>query len=502
MASTEKNETHEVEEAVPDPSSPEKVQVESGINTAAWDSDTTPEYKALDRRVLWKLDFFILPVISSVYFFASMGRSDLANAAVAGMPEELGLSAQAYSNAATMFLVSYIVFQLPGTLLVRAIGPPWQFFGAMVLWGLFTALSVVIHSAGALLALRFLIGVAEAFVQGAVFYLSFFYQYNELATRSAIFYSTSTVAGAFNGLIAYGIEKNLDGAHGWRAWRWIFLIEGILPIAFAFVVLAFLPPSPYKVRFGFAPEEKAHIVVRAAAAHNVGDSEYKLRWTRVPLILVSPHFWLMAVISSAGHFCVSSMSNFLPAIIKSFGYTSVNAQLFSVIVYVCAGVGVLFWARIADVTNARSATLGASIAVSIVGYAILIGTTNTKVRFFATCLVAFSVYPNIVLQLSWATISFAGYTRRGSSLALFNVISQCVSIGANQAYNTPPYYHKGQASSLALCCVGLLFTVLTRLYLQHENRRKRSMSEEARAALRVKGIEELGDRHPDFFYTL
>lgn len=90
-------------------------------------------------------------------------------------------------------------------------------------------------------------------------------------------------------------------------------------------------------------------------------------------------------------------------------------------------------------TNARSMTLGASIVVSIIGYAILIGTTNHKVQFFATCLVAFSVYPNINLQLSWATLSFAGYTRRGSSLAFFNIISQCVSIGANQAYNTPPY---------------------------------------------------------------
>lgn len=38
--------------------------------------------------------------------------------------------------------------------------------------------------------------------------------------------------------------------------------------------------------------------------------------------------------------------------------------------------------------------------------------------------------------------------------------------------------------------------------MQYENNRKRNMSEEERATLRVKGIEELGDRHPDFFYTL
>jgi hypothetical protein len=36
----------------------------------------------------------------------------------------------------------------------------------------------------------------------------------------------SAVAGAFNGIIAYGIAKHLDGANGWAPWRWLFLIEG------------------------------------------------------------------------------------------------------------------------------------------------------------------------------------------------------------------------------------------------------------------------------------
>ncbi|CAK7224561.1 hypothetical protein SCUCBS95973_005558 [Sporothrix curviconia] len=316
-----------------------------------------------------------------------------------------------------MFLVSYIVFQLPGTLFIRNIGAPWQFFGAMILWGLFTAVSVAIHTSAALLAMRFMIGVAEAFVQGTVFYLSFFYTYSEITTRGAIFFSTFTIAGAFKGLIV----------------------------------------------------------------------EYKLQWLRVPLVLLSPHFWTQAVISCAGHFCVSSLSNFLPSIIASFGYSSLNAQLFSVIVYVYAAVGVIFWARASDTTNARSATLGASIVVSIVGYAILIGVDKHKVQFFATCLVAFSAYPNINLQLSWATLSFSGYTRRGASLALFNIISQAVSIAANQAYDDPPYYHKGQAASLGMC---------------YANKKKREMPEDVKAALQVKGIEELGDEHPDYFYTI
>ncbi|KUL91331.1 hypothetical protein ZTR_01835 [Talaromyces verruculosus] len=265
-------------------------------------------------KLKWKLDLFILPLISSVYFFASMGRSDLANAKVAGLSEDIHISPQDYSNAATLLLVGYVVFQLPGTVLLKQIGPSKQFAGAMVIWGALTAASVSIQNTSELLVLRFFIGIAEAFVQGGVFYLSFWYQYSELATRGAIFYSMSTLAGAFNGLIAYGITKNLNGANGWKAWRWIFLIEGILPCAFAFVVLFLLPDSPESLRFGFNPEEKALIVRRARNTHNT--SEAKLQMKKIPLVLMSLHFWLLLAIACCGHFCIGSMSNFLPAIIE------------------------------------------------------------------------------------------------------------------------------------------------------------------------------------------
>lgn len=63
---------------------------------------------------------------------SAQGRSDLANAKVAGLSEELRISPQGYSNAATILLVGYIIFQLPGTLLIKQIGPARQFAGAMM----------------------------------------------------------------------------------------------------------------------------------------------------------------------------------------------------------------------------------------------------------------------------------------------------------------------------------------------------------------------------------
>jgi MFS family permease len=81
-------------------------------------------------------------------------------------------------------------------------------------------------SYAAVVGLRVGVGIGEAFLQAGPLYLSLWYKRDELATRGAIFFSTAAIAGAFNGIIAYGIGKNLEGAGGFRSWHWLFLIEG------------------------------------------------------------------------------------------------------------------------------------------------------------------------------------------------------------------------------------------------------------------------------------
>ncbi|KAI1079059.1 putative pantothenate transporter [Whalleya microplaca] len=454
---------------------------------------------ALDRRVKWKLDLFILPLVSSVYFFGSMGRSDLGNTRIAGIEEDLSLTPGDFSNAATTFLVANLIFQLPGTLLIKELHPNRQFAGAMMMWGFLTAITVLISNSAQLLALRFLIGGAEAFVQGGTFYISFWYQYNEIATRGAIIAATSTLAGAFNGLIAYGIAKNLDGANGWRPWRWIFLIEGIAPIAFSFVVLLLLPTSPAGLRWGFSEEEKVHIKRRSARSHN--SSEARLDYRKIHKILLDFHFWLFILIACGAQFCQSSFSNFLPELIHNFGYDEINAQLFTTIVYACGCVGILFFCRVADKTNARGLTMAASTVGGVIGYAILIWVRNREVRFAATCLIAFSVYPSTVLYLTWGAMNFIGYTRRGSALAFFNIFPHLFSICGNQAYRDPPYYSVGNTASLAMVIMMLLSSLALRWYLEFLNKRKRAnQSSEQAIATRGESLENIGDHHPDFFY--
>jgi hypothetical protein len=138
----------------------------------------------------------------------------------------------------------------------------------------------------------------------------------------------------------------------------------------------------------------------------------------------------------------------------------VDTQVFTTVVYLCGAAGVLLWAKIADKTNARGLTLAISTIGAIVGYSILISMRQRNIQFFATCLVAFSMYPSIVLQLSWCAMCFPGYTQRwvklgnlsiqtclilinvpdrGSVLAFMNMFSEVIAIAGTQAYSDPPY---------------------------------------------------------------
>jgi MFS family permease len=69
----------------------------------------------------------------------------------------------------------------------------------------------------------------------------------------AVFYVAASLAGAFSGLLAYGIEK-LDGRSGLAGWQWIFLIEGLIPVALALFIWKILPDSPETAKFLTQPE--------------------------------------------------------------------------------------------------------------------------------------------------------------------------------------------------------------------------------------------------------
>jgi MFS family permease len=66
----------------------------------------------------------------------------------------------------------------------------------------------VVQNFHGLLAVRTILGAAEAgLYPGVAYYLTMWYCTAEMQWRQGLFFSGASIAGAFSGLLAYGINK-------------------------------------------------------------------------------------------------------------------------------------------------------------------------------------------------------------------------------------------------------------------------------------------------------
>ncbi|KAK3072727.1 hypothetical protein LTR53_006309 [Teratosphaeriaceae sp. CCFEE 6253] len=63
-----------------------------------------------ERRILKKIDYRLVPVLSLLYLVAFIDRSNIGNAKIAGLSTDLGLTGLQYNTAVTLFFVSYGFF--------------------------------------------------------------------------------------------------------------------------------------------------------------------------------------------------------------------------------------------------------------------------------------------------------------------------------------------------------------------------------------------------------
>ncbi len=83
---------------------------------------------------------------------------------------------------------------------------PWL-TAATLLWGIVMTLTGTVNNGTQLIVMRILLGITESpLFPGLSTMLAFLYPRSCIAFRIGVFFSFATVAGAFGGLIAYGVE--------------------------------------------------------------------------------------------------------------------------------------------------------------------------------------------------------------------------------------------------------------------------------------------------------
>lgn len=194
-------------------------------------------------------------------------------------------------------------------------------------------LTGLINSFAGLVIARFFLGVAESgFFPAASFLLTLWYKRYEVQSRLAVFYAACSLSGAFGGLLAFAIEK-MDGIGNLAGWKWIFIIEGLLPIVCAVFVWFFLPNSPETARF-LTPEERRFLVNRLAretgtSKGRVTNNE-KIQWRHIKAAFKEWRIYALMMIYSGVSIGVYGFTATLPTVINDLGYTAAKAQLMTI----------------------------------------------------------------------------------------------------------------------------------------------------------------------------
>lgn len=144
-------------------SDPECGAKEDGPQAEATVAETYSIDPAAERRLVRKFDFRILPLLSVMYLFNALDKSNLGNAKTAGLEEDLGmLGTNQYNIILSIFFVPYVLTAPFLAILGKKYGPSRVLPAMMFTFGSMTLLVITVQGFSGLFALRWFLGMAES----------------------------------------------------------------------------------------------------------------------------------------------------------------------------------------------------------------------------------------------------------------------------------------------------------------------------------------------------
>ncbi|KAJ5884769.1 hypothetical protein N7495_009279 [Penicillium taxi] len=207
-----------------------------------WDTWELPKDQ---RWLLFKLDAFVLTFASIGYFLKNIDLTNVQNAYLSGMEEDLGMYGNQLVTSTSIYTVGYVIGQIPSNLLLTRVSPRWVIPALEVGWGIATICTSSIKSYHSLYAVRFFVGLFESgFYPGIHYMLGSWYTPQEIGKRAMIFWVAGSIGTLFSGFLQAAAYQNLDGVNGFEGWRWLFIIDGIITLPLAIAGFVFFPNLP------------------------------------------------------------------------------------------------------------------------------------------------------------------------------------------------------------------------------------------------------------------
>ena len=372
---------------------------------------------------------------------------------------------------------------------------------------------------------------------GINFLLTCWYSRRQQSLRIGIFFSGATLAGAFGGVLAYGlkyipfpawehfgdvIQKTTPTPGGWR---WIFIIECLITFICAIPgwwLLVDFPADDNKV---LNKQETAKWNHFLAASQGVTNADVPFSWRQVRRAFADYRTYMYAIMYISIAEPLYSLALFTPTIIADLDFTGTSANLLSVPPYVLGFITTIATAFVADRIMYRGPFILFWALFTIVGYAILISDVPAGVKYFAIFMTVAGVSPNIALAISWVGGNFGPLYVRATVMGFFFTIGNAAGLISSNIYPTPegPRFIKGHAINLGFASLTFIMTSAIMFVNWRENKARDAISyahpdgrdvdparldhEDEKRRWGYEGMSrdellELGDQHRGFRYVV
>ncbi|KAM5432485.1 hypothetical protein McanMca71_004359 [Microsporum canis] len=464
------------------------IEVDNQVERTTTEDKTDEKIPAQDRdyagavtnlspeeiRLVRKLDWRIMPMLTFMYFLNYIDRNTLAQARLNNLEKELGMHGTQFNTTISILFVGYVLTQVPSNMLITRVPPSIYMSAWMLVWSVVSACTALVQSYAGMVVCRFLLGITEApFYPGATYILSIFYTRREVAARIAMLYAAQILATGFAGLIAAGVFSGLDQVRELSGWRWLFIIEGSVSAAVAIAGFWLLPNTPLTTRWLKSKErELAHDRIQR---DKMGLPEKASTMEGLKQAVRDPRTWIFCLMQNF-HLSACGFNSFFPTVVKTLGFSTTVTLVLTCPPFLFAGAAGILFGYTSGRFHERTWHITAGLTTAIIGFVIAASTLNTAGRYVACFIFPIGAYSVNSVIIGWAS-STLSQTREKQAvvLAMTNVGGQIGYIYG--AYVWPdsdsPRYGIGFGASAGFALCSILCAWWMRYLLKKENKRLR-----------------------------
>ncbi|KAF2020214.1 MFS general substrate transporter [Aaosphaeria arxii CBS 175.79] len=432
------------------------------------------------RKLLWKIDLWLLPLMWVCYGTQQTDKTSLSVQAVFGIREDTGLVGEQFNWLSTIFYLTYLVCEAPGNWLMQKCHTGKFLSIVMVLWGVIVLCIAFAKNFTHLMVLRAIQGALECTISPTFMLMTgAWYTSQEHTIRSLIWGTSNAGMNILAGLSMYGIglhaEKHPGGV---AAWKGISFLLGALTITCGILVW-FILGTPREVRW-LSEKEKRAAIARVTANQTGSDREKRseFKWDQVWIAFKDPQTYFFFFITIINALPNGANTTFSKLIWKSFGFTPLETLLKGSTPYYC--VSICWFLVVGYITlkrsNLRFLMMMFSLVPAFSGMMALAFLPQNSMKWTRWGMYILQVFGSLPGLMIWTFLpsNVAGRTKKTVTATVI-FIAYCVgnAVGAQMfVASDAPKYIKGLTACAVLYIVEFCSMGIWRFYYIWENRRR------------------------------